>query len=82
MCSSSCWYGTAALAQRYILIGSQTLNPKNAETAQTPTPTTYPTTLTKFKVCKFAGFCETLAVRTDDKYSWGSTEPLGTIQMS
>ncbi len=32
------------------LIGSQTLNPKNAKTAKTLTPTTYPTTLTKLEV--------------------------------
>jgi len=32
------------------LIGSQTLNRKNAKTAKTLTPTSYPTTLTKLKV--------------------------------
>ena len=32
------------------LIGSQTLNRKNAQTAKTLTPTSYPTTLTKLKV--------------------------------
>ena len=49
------------------LTGPQTINRKNAKTAETLTPTPYPTTLTKIKVWKTSGFCKTLTVRIDEK---------------
>ncbi len=48
------------------LIGSQTLNPKNAKPSKTLIPTTYQTTLPKLQVLSL-GFCKTLTVKTDEK---------------
>jgi len=57
----------SALCPALFLLGSQTLNRKNAKTAKTLTPTTYQTTLIKVKVRNLLGFGEILTVRTDEK---------------